>query len=148
MAGSARQRKRRRRTRPTKKFWSTRAFLCRNVSSILILLFHPLCALQVDVVPCTTNAHKPWTCIFENSADPLGTLRLTWAGHSNGMKSSPPGSTQLHILLAPRRFRVGPEFAVVRPTLANTSLITGENEFCSKRGVGPGNWRCIAVIGH
>lgn len=61
MANSARQRKRRRRTRPTKRFWSTRAFLCRNVSSILILLFHPLRALQVDVVPCTTNTHKPWT---------------------------------------------------------------------------------------
>ena len=84
----------------------------------LLQLFHRLHALQVGTVPFTRNTYKPWTFIFGNSADPLLALRRTLTGlktgHSNGMeKSCTLGTNEQHILLASRRFRVGPEFVVL-----------------------------------
>ena len=37
-----------------------------SVSAILMLLFHRLRALQVGIVPFTTNTYQPWTFIFAN----------------------------------------------------------------------------------
>ena len=146
---------------PTNGFWKTGGFPFLSVSAILMQLFHLLHALQVGTVPFTRNTYKPWTFIFGNSADPLLALRRTLTGHSNGMKSCTLGTNEQHILLASRRFRVGPEFVVLhignwRLTLPNVPFITGYKEFCignpwGKGGlggpntVGRANWRCIVV---
>ena len=51
---------------PTYGFWSTGEFQFLSVSAILMLLFHRLRALQVGIVPFTTNTYQPWTFIFAN----------------------------------------------------------------------------------
>ena len=51
---------------------------------------------------------------FVNSADPSWGPRRTLTGHLNGMRFCTLGTSVQHILLASQRYRVGPEFAVVR----------------------------------
>ena len=128
--------------------------------AILMQLFHRLHAVQVSTVPFTRKTYKPWTFIFGNSADPLFGLRRTLTRHSNGMKFCMLGTNEQRILLASRRFRVGPEFVVLRIgnwrlTLPNVPFITGYKEFIGnpwgKGGlggpntVGRANWGFIVV---
>ena len=130
-------------------------------SAILILLFHRLLALQVSIVPCTRNTYKPWTFIFENSADPLWALRRTLTGHSHGMKFCTLGMNEQHSLFASRRLRAGRECVVVHIgnwhlMLFNAPLTTGYEEFCIgnpwgkndsdvQNCAGRANWRCTVV---
>ena len=79
-----------------------------------MLLFHRLRVLQVGIVPFTRNIYKLWISTFVNSADPSWGLRRTLTGHLNGMRFCTLGTNVQHILLASQRYRVGPEFAVVR----------------------------------
>ena len=100
-----------------------------------MLLFHRLRALQVGIVPSTRNIYKLWISTFVNSADPSWGLRRTLTGHLNGMRFCTLGTNVQHILLASQRYRVGPEFAVVRIgnwllTLPNFPFIIGYREFC------------------
>ena len=104
--------KRQRRIMPTNGFWKTGGFPFLSVFTILKLLFHWLCALQVGIVPCTKNAYRVWTFTFAN-ADPLWALR-TLTRHLNGMRFCKLGPNEPRVLLASRRYRVGPEFVVVR----------------------------------
>ena len=87
-------------------------FSASSPPTILKLLFHWLCALQVGIVPCTKNAYRVWTFTFAN-ADPLWALR-TLTRHLNGMRFCKLGPNEPRVLLASRRYRVGPEFVVVR----------------------------------
>ena len=115
-------------------------------------LFHRLHDLQVGTLPFTRNTYKPWIFIFGNSADPLLALRRTLAGRSNGMKSCTLGTNEQHILLASRRFRVGPEFVVLhignwRLTLPNVPFITGYKEFCIGNPWGKGGLGAQTPLG-
>ena len=106
-----------------------------SVSAILILLFHRLRALQVGIVPFTQNTNKPFTFMFENSADPLWALRRTFTGQSHGMKSCTLGTNKLHMLFASLSLRTGPEFVLFRIgnwrfKLLNAPLATGYEKFC------------------
>ena len=129
--------------------------------AILILLFHRLLALQVGIVPCTRNTYKPWTFIFENSADPLWALRRTLTGHSHGVKFCTLGMNEQHTLFASRRLRAGRECVVVyignwHLMLFNAPPTTGYEEFCignpwgkdgsdAQNCAGRANWRCTVV---
>ena len=95
---------------PTNSCWTGR-FSFLSVSDILILLFHPLRALHVGILPFTTNTYKPSTFIFENFAGPLWAIRRT-------LTVVP--SVQ-HILFAAPILSVGPEPVVVR--IGNWRLI-------------------------
>ena len=152
---------RQRRIMPTNGFWRTGKFLFLSVSAILILLFHRLLALEVGIVPCTRNTHKPWTFILENSADPLWALLCTLTGHPHGMKFCTLGMNEKHTLFVSRRLRTGRECVVVHTgnwhlMLFNAPLTTGYEEFCigNPRGkhdsdvqncAGRANWRCTVV---
>ena len=153
--------KRQKRIMPTNGFWKTGRFPFRSVFGILMLLFHRLRVLQVGIVPFTRNIYKFWISTFVNSADPSWGLRRTLTGHLNGMRFCTLGTNVQHILLASQRYRVGPEFAVVRIgnwllTLPNFPFIIGYREFCignlwgqgglgGQNTDGTANCRCIVA---
>ena len=75
---------------------------------------------------------------FENFTDPLWARCRALTGRSNGMKSCTLGMNELHILLPPRRLRVGPKFVLVRFTLPGAPFIIGYEKVCTGNPWGKG----------
>lgn len=98
--------------------------------------------LQLGMVPCTRNTYKAWIFLLFhfNSRNfwrnIIGPPQHMLGELSNGMKSCTLGTNELRMLTS-RRYRVGPEFVVVRTgehwplTLQKFPFIIGCKDFCT-----------------